>query len=674
MNYTKFIETISRQSLLKKRCLNLIASENIPSAAMLSALHADLDNRYPLDDFPNNNFLRQIITELESDMSSLFSCQYVDCSPLSGMNCMELIIASLTEANDNVYIIPPMAGGHASTAKNVMAMGRQVRYLPIEAKTQDIDETALLQVFEQNSPRLIYLDNTLICSFHSPEPIVRAAKRHDAFVVYDASQVLGLIAGKAFPNPLDYGVDCICGSTHKTFFGPQKGVVLSNSQSVMQRIKTIAVDFISSVHTNSILALYVATMEMRKFGKSYAAQIVANSKALGQRLYERGICVPTYHQGISQTHQVWIGLEYPQRGYDSLSKCGINTNCMRIPAIEGIGIRMGTAELTRLGMKEKEMVVIADCIADTLQNKETSHIKARIHNLMQRFNRVHYSIEEEELSRMLRCQHYSFHNIHNVDFDTIINDFESLVLQPIPQYSGMIIRGGVGRGTCDQYSDIDFTCVLDVENAESFRKSIGLTRGMFRYKGVMFSARYMTVNEFIHGVWSDKMKHAYQFSKPIHCSEPILDAMKSKTMMSMEERRSRILSNLVDLGEMCRIYPKLGDFEMFSEIYKHYRRQEYTAAHVTIDLALKCIKNILFALNGIYNPEEKSYYTRFFSNLPIQPPKIDIYIQEILAETRTPDTIALRLDKLVSASRIVLRFLKGKVDIPDDLYRVMMNN
>ncbi len=674
MNYAKFKETLSKQSCLKKKCINLIASENIPSAAMLSALHTDLDNRYPLDDFPNNNFLRQMIKELESDLCSLFSCQYADCSPLSGMNCMELIIVSLTEANDNVYIIPPMAGGHASTAKNVMALGRQVNYLPIDAKTQDLDEIALEQIFEQNCPRLIYLDNTLICSFHSPEPIVRAARKHNAFVVYDASQVLGLIAGQVFPNPLNYGIDCLCGSTHKTFFGPQKGVILSNSQSVMQRIKAVAVDFISSVHTNSILALYVATMEMQKFGKEYAAQIVSNSKALGQRLYERGICVPTYRQGVSQTHQVWISLDNPQWGYDRLSECGINTNCMRIPAIEGIGIRMGTAEITRLGMKEKEMAIIADCIADALHNKAKKRINARINDLLQCFNRVCYSMEEEELSHILQNQHYSFHTIHNINFNNIINDFESLVLRPIPHYSGMIIRGGVGRGTCDQYSDIDFTCILDVDDAESFRKSIALKRGMFRYKGVMFSARYMTVNEFINGSWSDKMKHAYQFSKTIHCTQPILDAVKSKTTMSMDERRSRILSNLIDLGEMCRIYPKLGDFEMFSEIYKHYRRQEFTAAHVTIDLALKYIKNILFALNGIYYPEEKSYYTRFFSNLPIQPPKIEIYIQEILAESRTPETIALRLEKLVYVSRIVLRFIKTKIDIPNDLYRNMMNN
>ena len=674
MNYAKFIDTISKQSLLKRKCLNLIASENIPSAAMLSALHADLDNRYPLDDFPNNNFLRQMIKDLESDLCSLFSCQYADCSSLSGMNCMELIIASLTKANDNVYIIPPMAGGHASTAQNVKAMGRLVNYLPIDAKTQDVDEDALVQVFEQSNPQLVYLDNTLICSFHSPEPIIRCANKYNAAVVYDASQILGLIAGKTFPNPLEYGVDCLCGSTHKTFFGPQKGVILSNSDSVMQRIKSVAVDFISSVHTNSILALYVATMEMQKFGKEYAAQIVSNSKALGQRLHERGICVPTYNQGISQTHQVWISLEHPQWGYDRLAKCGINTNCMRIPAIERAGIRMGTAEITRLGMKEKEMVIIADCIADALQNKATNGINARINSLLQRFNRVCYSMEKIELSRMLRNQHYSFHTIHNVNFDNIINDFESNVLQPIPHYSGMIIRGGVGRGTCDSYSDIDFTCVLDVDDAELFRKSIGLKRGMFRYKGIMFSARFMTVNEFINGFWSDKMKHAYQFSKTIHCTQPILDAIKSKTTMSMEERRSRILANLVDLGEMCRIYPRLGDFEMFSEIYKHYMRQEYTAAHVTIDLALKYVKNILFALNGIYYPEEKSYYTRFFSNLPVRPQKIDIFIQEILAESRTPDTIALRLEKLVDTSRLLLRFLKDKVDIPDDLYREMMNN
>lgn len=674
MNYNQFKNAILKQSALKEHCLNLIASENIPSAAMRSVLNTNLDNRYPLCDFPNNNFLREIIIEIENKLCTLFGCQYADCSPLSGMNSMELILAALTEANDNVYIIPPMAGGHASTANNCSSLGLNVHYLPISPKSQFLNEEELEKRFDVSHPKVIYLDNTLICFYRDPTSIVRISHKYGAYVVYDASQVLGLIAGKAFPNPLDSGIDCMCGSTHKTFPGPQKAIILSNNISVIQRLKSVAVDFISSVHTNAILALYVATLEMQEYGQAYAKQIIANSKALGESLQKRGVCVPTYNFGITQTHQVWIQVDEPQTTYKKLSKYGICTNSMRIPEIEGIGIRLGTAEVTRLGMKESEMEVIADCIADVINNHALKKVRTRIGGLLRNFDRVLFSIDEKQLFNIIYSQDYHFHKVKNVDFDAIIDDFEENILQPLEKYCGMIIRGGVGRGTADKYSDIDFTCFFDVEDVETYRKNAGLLRGMFRYKGVMFSARYMSVYEFVGEEWSEKMKHAYQFSKPIRCSKEIIDTLNEKTKMSYEERRRRVLLNLIDLGEMCKIYPKLGDFEMFSEVYKHYKRKEYMAAHATIDVALKYIKNILFSLNGIYYPEEKSYYISFFSNLPIQPLNIDRYIDEILQMPRNKDSIMERLDKLVSLSRMLLKFIKERISIPEDLYRYVMNN
>ena len=674
MNYAQFKYYLDKQSCLKKSCINLVASENIPSATMLSVLNSDLDNRYPLSDFPNNSFLRRIQEDLEEGLCTLFASKYVDCSPLSGMNCMELIFASLANANDNVYIIPPISGGHASTARNGEAFGYRIHYLPITAKTQQLDEDKLEKMFHENPPKLVYLDNTLICFFRDPTSLVNLAHRYNALIVYDASQVLGLIAGNVFPNPLEYGVDCLCGSTHKTFPGPQKAIILSNNCTLMQRIKKVAVDFISSIHSNSIMALYIATLEMLKFGEAYASQIVANSKALGEHLYSRGISVPTYAHGITETHQVWIQVDNPQLAYEKMAQFGINTNCMRIPAIESIGLRLGTAEVTRLGMKEGEMKIIADCIADILLNRASNSVKTRINNLTRLFNRVCYSLEDEQLSLMQNSQHYSFHRAPTVDFDAAIADFEEQSFHNLPHYCGMIIRGGVGRGTADIYSDIDFTCILDVEDAELYRKKNGLLRGMFRYKGVMFSARYMTMKEFTDGIWSDKMKHAYQFSIPVHCTSLVIEAINRKTYMPPEERRTRVITNIIDLGEMCRVYPRFGDFEMFSEVYKHYQRNEIEAAHVTIDIALKYIKNIIFALNGIYYPEEKSYYIRYFSNLPIQPPHIEQVIKEILSKERTQNTIASRLNLLRLASRNTISYAKKHVDIPDDIYREIMNN
>lgn len=673
MNYAKFKKFIFKQSCLKKSCINLLASENVASEAMLSILGSDLNNRYNLSDFPNIKYVKKIIRELEKALCKLFSSNYADCTPLSGMNCMELIFSSLSNPNDNIYIIPPSLGGHASTQHNCTILGRNAIYLPINSTSLQFDKEKIERIFKKFHPKLIYLDYTLICFYTNPEELIRIAHQYNALVVYDASHVLGLIAGKTFPNPLESGVDCLCGSTHKTFPGPQKAIFLTNNEFIHKHIKKVGYDFISSVHLNNVLALYVATIEMQKYGNTYAKQIIENSKALGERLSQRGICIPTYEQGISQTHQVWIKIASPQLIYESLAKFGINTNCMRIPGVNGLGLRLGTAEVTRLGMKEQEMYIIADLIADIIQNN-TQTARSSIISLTKRFSHVLYSIDDEQRTKMIKSQKYTFHNSVNFKFDNIIADYENKILRPLQYYCGIILRGGLGRGIFDKLSDIDFTCIFNVEDVETYRKTLGLKRGMFRYNGVMFSARYISLTEFIQGKWSDKMKHAYQFSKTINCNPLIINTIKDKTSMSLTEKRKKIIDNIINLGEMCKIYPKLGDFEMYSEIYKQYHRHEYVAAHSTIDLALKYVKNIIFTLNGIYYPEEKSYYIEYFSNLAVQPAKIDESINEILLAPRTPYTIATRLNKLRDLSRELIKFVNSQIELPNNIYNEIMNN
>lgn len=391
-----FLSIIEKQESHKSNCINLIASENIISNRVRELQGSLLSNRYILDDFPNNAGLFEIQRKLKIHLSEMFHAKYVNISSLSGMSCMSLLIGSLTEENQNIYTLRPMDGGHGSTNKVCKRFDLNNYHLPVSIETYRFDIKTIEEEFKAHKPDLIYLDNTIICFFSPLRELSELAVRYNTPIIYDGSHVLGLIAGRVFPNPLEEGADILNGSTHKTFFGSQKGIIVTNDQNLIEKINTFSTDYISSIHTGSLLALYMSVLEMKEFGSAYAEQIVKNAQALGAALQVRDVCVPTYQQGITQTHQVWIDTRPIDafEAFNRLAACNINTNPIRIPAIQRTGLRLGVAEVTRLGMKEEEMEIIADFISSSLQEKESvSNLRKKISNFSQQYQKIKFTFD-----------------------------------------------------------------------------------------------------------------------------------------------------------------------------------------------------------------------------------------------------------------------------------------
>ena len=196
------------------------------------------------------------------------------------------------------------------------------------------------------------------------------------YVFFDGAHQLGLVAGGQFQDPLSEGAAVMTGSAGKTFSGPQSGIIVWNDEQLTVPFTDAIFPVLAATHqVNRVAALAVATAEMIAYGRVYMAQIVRNAQALAAALARRGIPVLGAHKGYTTTHQVIAdvrqfggGLEVAQR----LARANIITNKNLIPADRPedwdrpSGLRLGTIEVTRLGMQEAEMDIIADFIARVL--------------------------------------------------------------------------------------------------------------------------------------------------------------------------------------------------------------------------------------------------------------------------------------------------------------------
>jgi glycine hydroxymethyltransferase len=204
------------------------------------------------------------------------------------------------------------------------------------------------------------------------KPIREACSDAGSTLAYDGSHVLGLIAGGEFQKPLKEGADILYGSTHKSFFGPQGGIIVTNSKDIDQNVrKNLTWRVVDNVHWNRVAALGQALLEMRKFGPAYAKQVVRNSRRLGKELNERGFPVMFEDLGFSSSHQ----LLFDVKELKAIFGVGLNDFSVRMERSHLIidsGGRLGTGEITRLGMKEKHLPELADLFMAAAEGKNVS--------------------------------------------------------------------------------------------------------------------------------------------------------------------------------------------------------------------------------------------------------------------------------------------------------------
>lgn len=347
----------------------------------------------------------------------LFRAEFVDVRPVSGV-CANLVVYTVfTNPGDRMLALAIPNGGHISTGRKEFSgtagavHGLEVEYFPFDRKEMNIDTDKTKQKIEKmvneekKPPKLAMFGGSL---FLFPHPIKELSDTiHDvgAKIAYDAAHVAGLIAGGKFQDPLREGADAVCLSTHKTLFGPQGGAVISFEKYGEQIKKATFPSNTSNHHLHTVAGKAVAFAEMLQFGKEYAGQIVENSKALAQALHERGMTVLGEHKGFTESHQVAVDVSKYALGGDverALEKANIIVNRQLLPGdiqagrhyTNPGGIRIGTSEITRIGMKKGDMVDVADLIKRIVIGKEDSQKVAQdVAAFRKDFQNVHYCFE-----------------------------------------------------------------------------------------------------------------------------------------------------------------------------------------------------------------------------------------------------------------------------------------
>ena len=403
------MDAVKGHTALFRDSLPMIASENVTSSIVRRLLMTDFSHRYAeglVDErfYQGCGYIDIIEREGINSTKKLFKAEHANVQPISGVTANIAAFFALASPGDKIMTLSVPTGGHISHVEYSAAGIRGlVNYdHPFDEERMNIDPDQMVKKIREIRPRIILFGASV---FLFPHPVKEARSVADevgAKIIYDGAHVLGLIAGGEFQDPLREGADVMTGSTHKTFPGPQGAIILCKAELAKKIDQAVFPGTVSNHHLHHLTALTIALLEMRTFGKDYAKQTIKNAKAFAQALYERGFDVRCEPLGFTESHQVVVDVTNCGAGSycaKRLEKSGIIANKNILPSDKldpenPSGLRFGLQELTRIGMRESEMVAIAEIIKLALiDKKDPSRLKAMALEIKKSFNTVCYSFD-----------------------------------------------------------------------------------------------------------------------------------------------------------------------------------------------------------------------------------------------------------------------------------------
>ncbi len=406
------VEAVRDHHLWFRDVLPMIASENITSLPVRLLAASDFSHRYA-EGKANERYYQgckyiDIVEERTVRLAlELFRAEHVNVQPISGTVANIAAFFALTEPGDSVISLGVPMGGHISHARYSAAGIRGLRTFnhPFDNEAMNIDPDGMVKLIREVEPRVIVFGASLFLFPHPVREAVDAAGEVGARIVYDGAHVLGLIAGGRFQDPLREGADVLTGSTHKTFPGPQGALICCKGELAEDIDQAVFPGTVSNHHLHHLAGLGVALAEMLEFGRDYAGQIIRNSKALAQALWERGFKVLCEGQGFTASHQVVVDVS-GQGGGDRVARAleqgNIIANKNLLPwddvseAENPSGLRLGTQELTRLGMREGEMEEVADFIwRIAMKGESPEKVKRDVTEFKRSYQYVCYSFRRD---------------------------------------------------------------------------------------------------------------------------------------------------------------------------------------------------------------------------------------------------------------------------------------
>jgi glycine hydroxymethyltransferase len=397
--------------------LPLIASENVTSEPVRRVLSSDLGHRYA-EGWPGERvyagckFIDQIELQAISLGKKLFRAEYVDVRPTSGVVANLAVYSALSDPGDIMMALSIPNGGHISHGKKDfsgsagLVHSLEIEYFAFDKDQMTIDvDQSKKRIKELKSLKIAMFGGSLFLFPHPVEELATAIRERGGVVCYDAAHVVGLIAGGEFQDPMREGAQIMTFSTHKTLFGPQGGAIAASKEFEERLKKAVFPGTTSNHHLHNVAGKAMAFAEFLEFGRRYAREVVGNARALAQELANLGEEVLGEKVGYTRSHQVALDVtRYSDGGAIErlLEGQNIIVNRQLIPGdlkagrhyTNPGGIRLGIAELTRLGMGRGEMVEVAEIIHIGMKGSKRREVVSRIRELRKGFQKVKYSFSD----------------------------------------------------------------------------------------------------------------------------------------------------------------------------------------------------------------------------------------------------------------------------------------
>ncbi len=422
--------TKNHEKYREKECINLIASEGLKSPAVREMLSIcqDLESRYAegtntLEGLVKERYYQgqKYITPIENLVASLlkklFNCTWVDIRLVSGThaNLATFKGLSMVTRNNKMIVAPLRCGAHISHDYTGLAgsiIGLETINHAYDLDELNIDPDKSATIIEATRPGIVTFGGSLFLFPHPVKELVEVSREVGAYIVYDAAHVLGLIAGGQFQDPLREGADFITSSTHKTFPGPQGGVILANSDTERMReaIKSVQHSVFplstSNTHLGRLPAVGLVALEMKLFGEELAKQTIRNAQIAGEYLYENGLKVLGENKGFTRSHQLAIDVQAYGGGKvvaEKLEKANIILNKNLLPYDDQrnrenpSGIRVGFQDVTRRGFMKDDIQHLCDLMLDVIRNRKTpSQVRGEVMELRKKFTEIKYGFKSVE--------------------------------------------------------------------------------------------------------------------------------------------------------------------------------------------------------------------------------------------------------------------------------------
>ena len=396
-------KAIDQELSRQREKLEMIASENIVSTAVMQAQGSILTNKYA-EGYPGKRYYGgceyvDIVEQLAIDRAKkLFGAEYANVQPHSGAQANTAVYFALLEPEDTILGMNLTDGGHLTHGSPVNISGKYFKIIPygVDKETERIDYDELERLAKEHQPKLIVGGASAYSRVIDFERMAQIAKSVGAYLMIDMAHIAGLVAAGLHPSPVPYA-DVVTTTTHKTLRGPRGGLILCRDAEFGKQFnKAIFPGIQGGPLMHVIAAKAVAFKEaLSDEFKVYQQQVLDNAKALADELVKKGFRIVS---GGTDNHLMLVDLRSKNiTGKEAqflLDEIGITANRNTIPfeplsPFVTSGIRLGTPALTTRGLKEEDIREVADIIADVIENREDSAViettKAKVQAICKKF-------------------------------------------------------------------------------------------------------------------------------------------------------------------------------------------------------------------------------------------------------------------------------------------------